>query len=90
VRATREVAVSGLAHGASPRAAKGVLAAARVHAAVEGRTYVSVDDVKAMVRATLAHRVIASPGAPRTAAGDAIDLLRARVSLDGSVARSVP
>lgn len=46
-----------LRHGASTRAARGLLAAARVHAAVNGRDYVSADDVRALAMACLAHRV---------------------------------
>ncbi|HEV2891453.1 MAG TPA: MoxR family ATPase [Frankiaceae bacterium] len=74
VQATRDRA-NGLTHGASPRAGKGLLAVSRVHAAIQGRTHVSVDDVKAFARPSLAHRVIAAVGSSRSAAGEAIDRL---------------
>jgi MoxR-like ATPase len=37
--------------------------ATRAYAALEGRTYVIPDDVKALLVATLAHRLIISPSA---------------------------
>jgi MoxR-like ATPase len=57
--------------GASPRAALGLLRAARVVAASSGRTYVVPGDVKAVVQAVLAHRLLLHPEAElqgRTAA----------------------
>jgi MoxR-like ATPase len=49
--------------GASPRGAIGLLAAARAHAASEGREFVVPDDVKALAAAVLRHRVILHPDA---------------------------
>ena len=49
--------------GASPRAAIGLLAAARAHAVISGRGFVLPDDVKAVASSVLAHRLVtdASP-----------------------------
>jgi MoxR-like ATPase len=52
-----------LALGASTRAGVALLLAAKTHAALEGRDYVSPDDVKTLVPATLRHRVILRPEA---------------------------
>ncbi len=49
--------------GASPRASVALLLASRATAAVEGRSYVSPDDVKWMARPALAHRLIIRPEA---------------------------
>lgn len=49
--------------GASPRAGLALLRAARTSAAVDGRDFVTADDVKAMAPAVLAHRLILSPQA---------------------------
>ncbi len=57
--------------GASPRAAVGLLAAARAHAVVAGRHHATPDDVQAVAVAALAHRVSVG-GAVDTAAGGAI------------------
>ena len=46
--------------GASPRASRMLLAAARSQAAVQGRPYCTPDDVKAVAPCVLAHRVIAA------------------------------
>lgn len=49
--------------GVSPRGATALLATARAWAWLSGRTYVTPDDVKAMARATLRHRVSLRPEA---------------------------
>lgn len=49
--------------GASPRATLFLQRSARTRAAVEGRHYVTPDDVKAMARPTLRHRVVLRPEA---------------------------
>jgi MoxR-like ATPase len=49
--------------GASPRGSLALFNATRAYAALEGRTYVIPDDVKALLVATLAHRLIISPSA---------------------------
>ncbi len=61
VRRTRETPA--LSHGASPRAAAAIAAAARARAALDGRDYVVPDDVKALSLPALRHRVILSPAA---------------------------
>jgi MoxR-like ATPase len=43
--------------GASPRAGLGLLAAARAHAALQGRGFVVPDDIKALAQPVLAHRI---------------------------------
>ncbi len=47
--------------GASPRGSLALLHAAQAHAAVQGRAFVLPDDVKALARDVLAHRIILSP-----------------------------
>ena len=61
VRATRTDPAIRL--GASPRAAIGLIAAARAHAVIAGRSFVLPDDVKAVAPSVLAHRLVtdASP-----------------------------
>jgi MoxR-like ATPase len=56
VRASRTA--PGVRLGGSPRAAIGLLAAARAHAIVNGRPYVLPDDVKAIAVPVLAHRLV--------------------------------
>jgi MoxR-like ATPase len=52
--------------GASPRGGLALLRAARVSAAIDGRPFVTPDDVKSMAEATLAHRIILKPDADVT------------------------
>jgi MoxR-like ATPase len=61
VRATRSS--PSLSLGVSPRGATGLLATSRAWAWLSGRTYVSPDDVKALARPTLRHRVQLRPEA---------------------------
>ena len=49
--------------GASPRASIALLKAAQVMAASEGRTFVTPDDVKPMVKPVLRHRILLHPDA---------------------------
>jgi MoxR-like ATPase len=56
-------ASSRLALGASPRAGIALLRVAKARALAEGRDYVLPDDVKAIARAVLAHRLILAPEA---------------------------
>ena len=58
-RATREEPALSL--GASPRATVALLRAARAAAVLEGRSFVSPDDVKSRVLSALRHRVTLSP-----------------------------
>jgi MoxR-like ATPase len=52
-------------YGASPRASLGLVLAAKAHALINGRTYVSMDDVKKMAYPVLRHRIILSFKAER-------------------------
>lgn len=52
-------------YGASPRASIGLVLAAKAHALVNGRTYVSMEDVKKMAYPVLRHRIILSFKAER-------------------------
>lgn len=55
VRATRDM--PGLARGAGPRASIALATASRAHALIEGRDFVIPDDIKAVSRAVLRHRI---------------------------------
>jgi len=67
--------------GASPRAGLMLLRAAKAHAMMEGRDHALPDDVQALARPVLAHRLVLAPEAPRSAAhdviGDALSSIRA-------------
>ena len=52
----------GLSLGASPRAGLALYKTAQARAAIEGRDFVTPDDVKALARPVLAHRVIPTSG----------------------------
>lgn len=56
VRATREHPAVEV--GSSPRGGLSLLKVARAHAAIEGRDFVTPDDVKAFTRDALSHRII--------------------------------
>ncbi len=49
--------------GSSPRGTLGLVKAARASAALNGRTYVSPDDVRGLAAPVLAHRIILTPDA---------------------------
>ena len=51
--------------GLSPRAAIGVIRAAKAQALLSGRDYVAPDDVQAILPQTVAHRLMPVPGAGR-------------------------
>jgi MoxR-like ATPase len=59
VRKTRESDMIIL--GASPRAGMGIVEASKAWAFLDGRDYVTPDDVKVVVRPALRHRIIPSP-----------------------------
>jgi MoxR-like ATPase len=61
VRATRES--PSLSVGASPRAGALMARAARARATLDGRDYVLPDDIKALYRPCMRHRVLLSPSA---------------------------
>ena len=56
VRATRRA--PGVSFGASPRAAVGLVRAARARAAIHGRDWVLPDDIQALATPVLAHRLV--------------------------------
>ena len=76
VHATR--ADASAAAGGSPRASIALLKAARVLAASDGREHVYPDDVRAVLRPVLGHRVIMNPDAMLR--GDTIEALLERVT----------
>jgi MoxR-like ATPase len=47
--------------GAGPRATQALLAASRAHAAMQGRDFVTPDDIRAMAPPVLEHRLIVRP-----------------------------
>jgi len=73
VRATREHPA--ISVGASPRAALWMVRGAKAIAALEGRDFVLPEDVQAVIRPTLRHRVLLEPGAEVEGMGpdDAVD-----------------
>jgi MoxR-like ATPase len=70
-----------VAMGGSPRAAIALLRASRVLAASDARAHVYPDDVRAVLRSVMAHRIILSPEA--ILRGDSIDAVLERIT--GSV-----
>ena len=46
--------------GASPRASLGLLRAAKGHAVLSGRSYLTPDDIRAVAASVLAHRLVVS------------------------------
>jgi MoxR-like ATPase len=60
---TKSRTLSDLQLGASPRAALNWLAAAKAHAAIEGRDFVTPDNVKFVALPVLRHRLILTPEA---------------------------
>jgi MoxR-like ATPase len=73
VRATREYPA--ISVGASPRAALWMVRGAKAIATLEGRDFVLPEDVQAVIRPTLRHRVMLEPGAEVEGMGpdDAVD-----------------
>jgi MoxR-like ATPase len=76
VHATREDAA--VAIGGSPRAAIALLRASRALAASDGRQHVYPDDVRAVLRPVLAHRIILQPDA--ILRGESVDGVIERVT----------
>jgi MoxR-like ATPase len=70
--------------GASPRASLGLLHAARAHATVMRRDFVSPDDVKAVAASALGHRLTLSSGVDPVAAARIVG------EITGTVAAPVP
>ncbi len=52
-------------YGASPRASLGIVLASKAHALLHGRTYVAMEDIRAMAYPVLRHRIILSFKAER-------------------------
>ena len=76
--------------GASPRATLFLQRAARTRAAVDGRHYVTPDDVKGMLRPVLTHRLILRPEAQMRGADleEIVDGIAAGVPVPGSGVRA--
>ena len=55
---TDPIVAKSIRFGASPRAVQGLILAGRAHALVQGRTWVSVDDLRAVAVPVLAHRIV--------------------------------
>ncbi|OFW62409.1 MAG: ATPase [Actinobacteria bacterium RBG_16_67_15] len=75
--------------GASPRATLFLQRAARTLAAIAGRNYTTPDDVKAMLRPVLTHRLILRPEAQMrgTIVSQVVDSIAATIAVPGSGAR---
>lgn len=76
--------------GVSPRGSLSLFKAARAYAALQGRTYVIPDDVKALLEATFAHRLIISPSAriKNVEARAVVEQIAASVPVPGARLRS--
>jgi MoxR-like ATPase len=76
--------------GASPRGAFTLYRTAQARAALDNRDYIVPDDVKALARAALAHRIIVSPAARIKGinAADVLDELLARTPVPGAKVRA--
>jgi MoxR-like ATPase len=72
--------------GASPRASRMLLAAARARAALQGRPYCTPDDVKDLAPYVLAHRIIPSTKARRA---DSANVAGASDSLETGIVRRI-
>ena len=77
VQATREHEAVTL--GASPRAAMAWIHAARARAVLYGRDYVLPDDLKALAKPVLEHRLVGADGGE---AGDVLAAILAREPID--------
>ncbi|MCD4738313.1 MAG: MoxR family ATPase [Anaerolineae bacterium] len=76
--------------GASPRGSLTLYRTAQARAAIHGRDFVLPDDIKALARPALAHRIILSPGARmrEQRAGDIVEALLDKIpSVDADAAR---
>lgn len=79
-----------LAMGASPRASRGLYRAAKVWAAMEGRDFVTPDDVKTLAHPVLEHRLVPDSGArfSGVSAGAILDDILARVPASPTLAQA--
>jgi len=89
VRATRED--SRVSVGVSPRGAQRLFEVVRARAAMAGRSFVKPDDVKALSRPVLAHRIVLTPDATVAdiAATDIVDDILEEISVP-TVSRATP
>jgi MoxR-like ATPase len=76
--------------GASPRGSLSLFRTAQARALLAGRDFVTPDDVKALAHATLAHRIIVSPGArvKGTTPEEVVTACLNRVPVPGARARA--
>ncbi len=76
--------------GASPRGSLAMFRTSQARALLEGRDFVTPDDVKELALVTLGHRIIMSPGAKvkGTTVADVISSCMSRVSVPGARARA--
>jgi len=58
--------------GVSPRGTQALMKAAKIHAAMEGREFVIPDDIKALCRPVLCHRIITAPSLNSGSGAEAI------------------
>ncbi len=72
--------------GASPRGSLALVRCAQAHALLDGRDYVTPDDVKALARPALVHRIIVTPSAQvrATDATTVLDEVLAQVPAPGA------
>lgn len=75
--------------GASPRGSLALFRTSQAKALLEGRAFVTPDDVKSLAFATLGHRIILSPGAKvkGTTPADVVAACLSRVPVPGARAR---
>lgn len=75
-----------LSWGAGPRASQYLILGGKAHAVMQGRNHVEPEDIQAVAKPVLRHRVITNfnAEADRVTADDVIDKLIAAVDIDGS------
>jgi MoxR-like ATPase len=78
--------------GAGPRASQFLVLGAKTHAAIQGRSHASVEDVKAVAHPVLRHRILTnfSASAEGMTSDKIIDRLLAEVDPTGAVGAGVP
>ncbi|MEO0651615.1 MAG: MoxR family ATPase [Planctomycetota bacterium] len=81
-----------IAWGAGPRASQFVVLGAKAHAAVVGRDHVAVDDVKAVLKPVLRHRIVTTfaAGAEGITPDGIVDRLLAEVDPNAGVGAGIP
>jgi MoxR-like ATPase len=78
--------------GAGPRASQFLVLGAKTHAAIQGRSHASVEDVRAVAHPVLRHRILTnfSASAEGMTSDKIIDRLLAEVDPSGAVGAGVP